>query len=167
MKEHDSPAIEVREGDPEGDLQAIIALNATVQDLHVAAEPSVFRPSDDLPDIEAFHLGFMREEKHRTLVAESGGRVVGYVSLEVERREPNTFSWSRERLYVHQIGVHPDYRRLGVGRVLMERAAALAVELGMGEVALDTWIFNTGARRFFESLGYAVYNVRMRKTVAE
>jgi hypothetical protein len=42
---------------------------------------------------------------------------------------------------------------------------ALAAELSTTQVALDSWTFNTGARRFFEALGYSVYNLRFRKDV--
>ena len=163
----DSLTIRVRAGDPERDLQALVALNAFVQDLHVAQEPMVFRPSSDMPDLESFHLSFMHEQDRHTFVAEAEGRVVGYVSLEVERREAHTFCWRRERLYVHQLSVHPDYRRRGVGRALMNRVDALAADLGVAEVALDTWQFNSEGRRFFEGLGYTAYNIRLRKHLGE
>lgn len=165
MDEVDSSAIEVRDGDPQRDLQAVIALNAIVRDLHVAAEPSIFRPTHDLSDIESFHFGFMTEEGRHTFVAEVDGIVVGYVSLAVQRREPHTFAWRQEQLYVHQISVHPECRRRGVGRALMNRVAEFAGDLGLEEVALDTWPFNADARRFFEDLGYAAYNIRLRKNV--
>ncbi len=48
-------AVSVRFADPARDLPALVALNRVVQDVHARAEPSVFRPSDDLPGIERFH----------------------------------------------------------------------------------------------------------------
>ncbi len=88
---------------------------------------------------------------------------MGYALTELQHRGEHTFAWEQRRLYVHQVGVHPSWRRLGIGRALMLRAEALAVELSADEVALDTWAFNESARRFFEALGYSVYNFRMRK----
>jgi GNAT superfamily N-acetyltransferase len=157
-------AVSIRAADPDRDLPALIGLNCFIQDIHVAAEPSLFRRSDDMPGIEEFHLGFTTNEGHYTFVAEAGSDLVGYASIELQRRPANPFTNARDRLYVHQVGVHPRHRRHGVGRALMSRVDALAKELGVSEVSLDSWSFNAGALRFFESLGYAAFNVRLRKT---
>ena len=92
---------------------------------------------------------------------------MGYASVEVQRRQAHTFAWAHGRLYVHQVSVDPGCRRRGVGRALMDGVDALATELSLPEVALDTWTFNAVARRFFEALGYSVYNLRFRKDVAK
>jgi ribosomal protein S18 acetylase RimI-like enzyme len=158
------PAVSVRAADPDRDLSAIIALNRFVQDIHVAVEPSLFRQSRDMPGIEDFHLGFIKNEDHYTFVAEVGADLVGYVGIELQRRPANPFTNARNRLYVHQVGVHPRHRRHGVGRALMSTVDALANQLGVSEVSLDAWSFNADALSFFESLGYAAFNVRLRKT---
>jgi RimJ/RimL family protein N-acetyltransferase len=36
-------------------------------------------------------------------------------------------------------------------------------ELGVQQVALDTWSFNTAAQAFFAWCGYEIYNVRLRR----
>lgn len=158
------PAVTIREAVPERDLSSVIALNRFVQDLHVAGEPSLFRDSDDLPGIGEFHTGFMEGEDRYTFVAEVGEEVVGYVSLELLRRPDQTFTRGRDRLYVHQLSVHPRHRRRGVGQTLMSRVEGLARELGVSEIALDTWSFNQDALQFFESIGYTGFMVRFRKT---
>lgn len=145
------------------DLPKIIELNRYVQDIHFAAEPTVFRPRDELPGIEDLHLGFMEDMDRYTFVAELGNEVAGYVSLELQRRSAHPFAYARDRLYVHQVSVHPENRRRGVGRALMLQVDALAKESGVSEVALDTWLFNADAKNFFESLGYSIYNLRLRK----
>ena len=157
-------AVSVRDADPDRDLSAIIALNRCIQDIHVAVEPSIFRRSDDMPGIEDFHLGFLRDEGRYTVVAEVGTDLVGYVSLELQTRPAHTFANAQDRLYVHQVDVHPGHRRHGVGRALMSWVDALATELGVSEVSLDTCLFNADALNFFESLGYSTYNLRLRKT---
>lgn len=162
MSERDGDIV-IRAAEPDRDLLAIIALNRFVQDVHVAAEPSTFRSSDDMPGVEDFHVGFMDAGDRYTFVAEVDAEPVGYVTLERQQRAAHTFSFARDRLYVHQVGVHPRHRRRGVGRALMSRVDALARELGISEVALDSWSFNTDAIRFFETLGFAEYNVRLRK----
>jgi ribosomal protein S18 acetylase RimI-like enzyme len=153
----------IRDADPERDLNAVVSLNKLVQDLHATAEPALFRPSDDMPGIESFHRELMTREEGFTFVAEVDDEVVGYACGVVQRRASHTFAWPHERLNLDQIAVHPSHRRSGVGTALMQRVDALADSLGLDEVALDSWEFNAQARRFFESLGYAPYNVRFRK----
>lgn len=157
--------VTVRAAD-ERDLAAIVRLNRVVQALHAEAEPDFFRPADDLPGIEGFHLAGIGEQGRKTLVAEVDGDVVGYVALVLQQRGAHTFAWAHRRLLVDQVGVDPAYRRCGVGRALMAQVEAMAAELSVPEVALDTWSFNEEARRFFEALGYQVYNLRLRKGVS-
>jgi ribosomal protein S18 acetylase RimI-like enzyme len=68
-------------------------------------------------------------------------------------------------LYVHQLAVAEDVRRLGVGRVLMARAERAAEQAGCSEVRLDHRQVNEGAHRFYEALGYRTRQVSMTKPV--
>ena len=60
---------------------------------------------------------------------------------------------ARRGMYLHDLYVSPEYRRRGLGTLLLRRVAAIAVERGCGRfewVALD---WNTEAHRFYEDLG--------------
>jgi GNAT superfamily N-acetyltransferase len=54
----------------------------------------------------------------------------------------------------HQIGVDPGVRRRGIGRALLEAVELKAPELGVQQVALDTWSFNASAQAFFLEPGF-------------
>lgn len=103
------------------------------------------------------------DSAHYVLVAEMGSRPVGYLAAQVQRRRANAFSEGHDRLYVHQVSVDPQFRRRGVGRALFAEIERTARSESLTEVALDTWAFNQGAQRFFEALGFSVFNVRMWK----
>ncbi len=62
-------------------------------------------------------------------------------------------SLARRSMYLEDLYVSPEYRRRGLGTLLLRRVAAIAVERGCGRfewLALD---WNTDAHRFYEHLG--------------
>ena len=56
-------------------------------------------------------------------------------------------------LYLKELYVASAYRRAGVGRLLMDRLAAIARERGCTRLEWTTDTVNAGARSFYESLG--------------
>ncbi len=77
------------------------------------------------------------------LKAVLGGRVVGFV---IGDRRPRTgVGW------IASIGVHPDLRRLGIGRKLL---LACEQALAMPRVRLTLRPSNTGALRLYQACGY-------------
>ena len=59
----------------------------------------------------------------------------------------------RRGLYLEDIYVSPEYRRQGLGAMLMRRVAAIAVERGCGRFEWAALDWNTDAHRFYEGLG--------------
>lgn len=55
---------------------------------------------------------------------------------------------------LNDLFVHPDHRRHGVGRQLMDRAIAHARDTGYGRLELATATDNHKARQLYESLGF-------------
>jgi GNAT superfamily N-acetyltransferase len=82
-------------------------------------------------------------------VAEVDGRVVGMAVWFL------SFStWTgRHSLYLEDIFVDPDARRHGVGRALMRRLAARAVELGCARMDWSVLDWNEPAMAFYRTLG--------------
>ncbi len=144
------------------DLDALVDLNLHVQRLHVEGEHEQFvEPSRET--VAAWWSERLVEDEWRSLVAESDGRCAGYVLFELIDRPAGTFTAARRALYIHQIGVDPGVRRRGIGRALVQAVEREATAMGVQQVALDTWSFNTTAQAFFTGCGYEIYNVRMRR----
>ena len=93
-------------------------------------------------------------------VAESGGRVVGFISGELREGSP-TFrqkSWAS----VDDVFVERDHRNLGIGRTLLEGVEAWAKERRADGVSLQVAAANERGRKFYEGLGFrevSVYKV--------
>jgi ribosomal protein S18 acetylase RimI-like enzyme len=62
----------------------------------------------------------------------------------------------RRRLHVETVVVCCKHRRRGIGRRLMDDAAAWGRSHGAVEVVLTTWVGNAVAEAFYERLGYRV-----------
>ena len=60
---------------------------------------------------------------------------------------------ARPGLYLEDIYVSPEFRRQGLGAMLMRRVAAIAVERGCGRFEWAALDWNTDAHRFYEGLG--------------
>ena len=86
-----------------------------------------------------------REHPDRVLVAEVDGEVTGYATLIVE---PGGIGCVGEN------GVHPKYRRRGIGKRLHEAVLRRLKDAGVSLVFVTTTLENTPARRVYESHGF-------------
>jgi ribosomal protein S18 acetylase RimI-like enzyme len=95
------------------------------------------------------------------LMAETAdGEIVGHVWVGLERRPGIPGAW------IYSIEVEPDKRGKGYGRALLaagEREAALR---GVKTIGLNVFGPNAVARHLYESAGYEVASLQMRKELA-
>jgi ribosomal protein S18 acetylase RimI-like enzyme len=93
------------------------------------------------------------------LVAESGGEVVGMVWVGVA---PNrTAGW-----WVYDIEVVATQRGRGYGRALLAEAEHEARRQGAGSIGLNVFGYNEVARALYDSSGYEVITMQMRKPLS-
>lgn len=101
---------------------------------------------------EAFHQELTHNRLARYTVARQGGAVVGYagVWLMVDEAHITTFA------------VHPDWRRQGVGRRLMQALLIAAREMGAVHMTLEVRVSNDGAQALYQQHGFAIAGRRER-----
>jgi ribosomal-protein-alanine N-acetyltransferase len=82
----------------------------------------------------------------------SGERVVGFagVWLMVDEAHITTF------------GVHPGWRRQGIGRRLLLRLVELSMELGAARMTLEVRVGNTAAQELYRNFGFTIAGTRVR-----
>src|ERR1043166_4726847 len=83
-----------------------------------------------------------REDPGRFLVAERDGRIVGAIM----------FGYDGHRGSVNYLAVAPACRKLGLGRLLMDRVEADLRALGCPKINLNIRHTNTEVRAFYERL---------------
>ena len=96
--------------------------------------------------------------------ADGGGGVIAFLEVGL-RSHADGCDPSRPVGFVEGWYVAPEHRGRGVGRALMERAEAWAVEQGCVELGSDTWIDNPESVSAHVALGFEVVDrcVNMRK----
>jgi GNAT superfamily N-acetyltransferase len=138
-----APAIGVRQA-TEDDIPRILELFE-----HGSLRPGKEDPTDLIPYRAA--LAEIARGPGRVLVAEMDGQVVGVCQLIVFRHLQTRGGLCAE---VESVHVHPDYRRRGVGRVLMAAALERARLLGCYRLQLTSNLARPEAHRFYEKLGF-------------
>ncbi|OGO23948.1 MAG: hypothetical protein A2Z28_02715 [Chloroflexi bacterium RBG_16_51_9] len=88
---------------------------------------------------------------HELLVAEEEGRVVGTMMLFIM---PNLSHGGLPWAGVENVMVDADYRRKGIGKLLMDYALAQAKKAGCYKLQLISDKTRTEAHKFYRALGY-------------
>ena len=147
------------------DLAKIVELNDEIQRQHVTAYPDDFLSPTNPRDVSDFFEEILGDESHVIFLVTKGIEIAGYLWLQIQQAHSNPFKKTRDRLLVHHILVSSQYRRHGAAKLLLEHVQAFAHSGGISEIVLDTWSRNTDARVFFESQGFSVYRLQMRKSL--
>jgi ribosomal protein S18 acetylase RimI-like enzyme len=90
-------------------------------------------------------------------IATEDARVLGSVTLETGKRvvdEVHSAALAVEEAHVRVLGVAPEVRRRGVGRLLMSHCADVSRQNGKIRLTSNTSLKNVRAQNFYESIGY-------------
>ncbi len=97
------------------------------------------------------------------LVAESGGRIVGFL-IGVIRDQAPVFVRSRHG-YIVDIYVDPAFRRKGVGRKLVEAAEEWFASRGLDHVRLRVSAANDSGIAFWKGIGFEDYFIELWREI--
>jgi GNAT superfamily N-acetyltransferase len=154
--------MEIRPATPK-DSFILSALCRDVQSLHAERHPQFFK----MPQSDDFAAAFFDESlaspEFTAYIAEEDGHPLGYILCRLVDRMENPFAYAARFLLIDQISVRPHARRKGVGTALLKQAEALARELGLTKLQLDSWDFNLEAHACFEKFGFVRFNYRFWK----
>ncbi|HVJ92566.1 MAG TPA: GNAT family N-acetyltransferase [Labilithrix sp.] len=95
------------------------------------------------------HPIFFYELGENALVVEKDGRLIGFLLGFVVSKTG----------YVHLVGIHPDFRRRGVGRLLYEKFTERCRSVGCLRMKAITTVGYEGSMRFHEAMGWKAAEV--------
>ena len=105
--------------------------------------------SFDCPWTEEDVLRCLRQHDVFGMVAERDNRVVGFMIYVLEKKH----------LEVLNFCVHPEYRRSGVGRAMVDKLASKLDVRRRKEITLHVRESNLGAQLFFRAMGFRAQSV--------
>jgi ribosomal protein S18 acetylase RimI-like enzyme len=88
----------------------------------------------------------LARDAENLLVLEDDGQLIGSVMV----------GYEGHRGWINYLAVHPDRRRQGLGRLLMDEAERRLRALGCPKVNLQVRTSNEAAREFYRQIGYSV-----------
>jgi len=143
------------------DLPAVGRLGALLIEEHHDFDPRRFlaaRPGTPT-DYASFLSTQLEDPDKAVLVADDGGRVVGYVYAALEGYDYMALRGPAGVL--HDVVVDPEHRGRGMGRLLLEAALEFFRSRGAARVVLSTAMRNEAAQRLFARMGFRPTMVEM------
>lgn len=143
----------IREYDPHRDEKGARACIVALQDHEHEFSPESPTGMELVDDLMPFMLKRIPELKGKLMVAESAGRIIGFVCVVIRpREEPD----DTDPFYVEltELSVLPGARNSGVGGRLMEVSEEFARSAGAPSLRIRVDARNSGARRFYDRLGF-------------
>lgn len=100
-------------------------------------------------EADLLRYGFGESPYFACLLAEEDGAPAGFALYFFD------FStWlGRPGLYLEDVFVHPEYRGRGIGKALLKRLAAIALEKGCARMKWEVLDWNTPAIEFYSAMG--------------
>jgi ribosomal protein S18 acetylase RimI-like enzyme len=97
-----------------------------------------------------------RADRTTILVATADGRILGSATLELEGRidEEGDGKLAPDEAHVRMLGVHPDARRRGIARALMDACIDMAQRAGKRRMTLSTTHRMSPAQMMYEGMGF-------------
>jgi GNAT superfamily N-acetyltransferase len=93
--------------------------------------------------------GFGENPYYSCLIAEQDGAPAGFAFYFFDYS-----TWlGRPGLYLEDIFVHPEFRGLGIGKALLQKVAAIAIEKGCPRLKWEVLDWNTPAIDFYRAMG--------------
>lgn len=155
------PSIRYRRASIE-DLEAVCALGNVVNAAHHDAWPQLFAAPGASGRDAAHWAASLQHEDFVCFVAEHDGGLAGFVTVKVAD-ERSTLRPPMRYAEIGSVCVDEGLRGRGIGRRLMGLVEDWARMRGAADLRLVVWLFNEGARRLYEELGYVPRSLAMGK----
>lgn len=145
------------------EIDTILALWGELAAYHARLDPA-FTPSAQWRSTYAGYLGtLVGRSDARVLAARSDHRLVGFGVGRITLLPP--FFAERRRGFIQDVFTHPDYRRQGIARRVVEALLAWLREEQVETVELTVATNNDEAIRLWERLGFRSYMLHFKRAL--
>jgi Acetyltransferases len=132
-----------------------------LKELSYLTYTDTFGPFNSEENMQAYLTSAYNDEKLLTELAAADSifyflyqeeTLVGYIKL--NWNDAQTESITENALEIERLYVHPQHKRKGFGRFLMEQSLAIAAAKGKAHVWLGVWEHNEPAKAFYKEMGF-------------
>ena len=111
---------------------------------------TIERASFAYPWSSRFFIQEFQVQCARSIVAEIEGNIVGYI----------LFWLLPDEVDIHNVAVRGEYRRRGIGKLLLQQVIVQALRQSSARVILEVRKSNVAAQRLYESAGFVATGIR-------
>lgn len=144
------------------DVNDIVRLLQQVSQIHYELRPDIFMPNTVKYDALQVNA-LLEDSSYYVYVSVLDEKVVGYIICQVIQNKSHLVV-QQKRLYIDDLCVDENTRKMNIGKKLCEQAKALAQQLHCYNITLNVWHPNE-AFEFYESLGFKVQKIEMEYIV--
>lgn len=145
------------------DIAILNKLLAQVNLIHHNGRPDLFKVANKYTDDELKSI--IADESRPIIVAVDGGEVVGYAFCVFKQYVDNHLLTDIKSLFIDDLCVDESKRGRHIGETIYNAVLDLAKESGAYNVTLNVWNFNSGALKFYESLGLTPLKTTMEMII--
>lgn len=143
------------------DAKRLAELLETIAQLHHEGRPDIYGGGGakyDIKDVEQ-----KIEDKNETILVavDDDDFVLGYTMSKIYDVEPKGILLAHKKMYIDDVCVDKNYRKHGIGKLLMEETKQVAKDAGCHICDLNVWAFNENAVKFYESCGMTKQRIYM------
>ncbi|TNJ48625.1 GNAT family N-acetyltransferase [Phaeobacter sp. B1627] len=132
----------------------LVPLLQDLHALHVAHQPERYPADPDPQELARWMQDWLSTPGTTALVARSPqNAVMGYLVYEIENRPALPVRLAERRAMIHHIAVAPPFRRIGVGKALMDVTKRQALADGATVIGVTYAPFNTASASLMRRLG--------------
>jgi ribosomal protein S18 acetylase RimI-like enzyme len=136
-----------------GEIDDVLFLLDGVAKDHTQMRPDIYRLISSAYSKEQIAEMLKQKDIFLFVSVNEAQNVTGVMlCCEKETRE-NPVKRDAKVLWIDSLAVHPDCKKQGYGKQLMEYAKAFAKSRGCARVELNVWAANENARAFYQHLG--------------
>ena len=148
------------------DIPGILALLKQVGQVHHTIRPDIF-PTGTLKYDETQLATLLQDTDRPIFIAAVEGAVAGYCFCVHKVIEDTPVSVERQELYIDDLCVDVNHRRMGIARALYDHARNYAKEIDCRMLTLNVWCGNQGAMQFYAQMGMKPRNIMMELSLEE
>lgn len=143
------------------DASRIADLLETIAELHHNGRPDIYGGGGAKYDIAAVEKKIEDKEEIILVAVNEDDYVLGYTISKITDVPENGILLPYRKMYIDDVCVDSSFRKLGIGKKLMDATKEEAAKNNCHIAELNVWAFNENAVEFYKNCGMSVQRMYM------